>query len=280
VGVVQPNMEGLAKWAEPSEGERRLVEATRALEASVGPDLIVWPENAWAAGLPLRLERVPDALMGGAHTPILFGSVARVRVAGQERGLNRVLLVDGQGQVQGRYDKVELLAFGEYLPLAARLPWLRSLSPRSGRVQPGRRVDALPFRGFRISALVCLEDSLPGFVRRVVREGRPHLLVNLTNDAWFGDSRAPWIHLALSQLRAVEQRRYLVRATNTGVSAVVDPLGRVVARSGSFTRETLDAEVAMLEGRTPYQVLGDWPGWLSLAAALWLGFRRRGAAAR
>lgn len=86
---------------------------------------------------------------------------------------------------------------------------------------------------------------------------------------------APWIHLALAQLRAVEQRRYLVRATNTGVSAVIDPLGRVIARSGSFTRETLDVEVAMLAGSTPYQTLGDWPGVLALAALLWLAVRRR-----
>jgi len=251
------------------------VEATRQLAATARPDLVVWPENAWAAGLPLRVERAPEALTGGAAIALLFGSATRVRVRGEERGLNRVLLVDERGDVQGRYDKVELLAFGEYLPLADELPWLRSLSPRSGRVHPGLRVAPLPFRGFRIAALVCLEDMLPRYVRRVMREGAPHLLVNLTNDAWFGDSHAPWIHLALAQLRAVEQRRYLVRATNTGVSAVVDPLGRVVARSGSFTRETLDAEVAMLEGRTPYQTLGDWPGVVALAALLWLAVRRR-----
>jgi len=275
VGIVQPNMEGLSKWTQAAEGERRLVEATRQLAATARPDLVVWPENAWAAGLPLRVERAPEALTGGAATALLFGSATRVRVRGEERGLNRVLLVDERGDVQGRYDKVELLAFGEYLPLADELPWLRSLSPRSGRVHPGLRVAPLPFRGFRIAALVCLEDMLPRYVRRVMREGAPHLLVNLTNDAWFGDSHAPWIHLALAQLRAVEQRRYLVRATNTGVSAVVDPLGRVVARSGSFTRETLDAEVAMLEGRTPYQTLGDWPGVVALAALLWLAVRRR-----
>jgi apolipoprotein N-acyltransferase len=124
---------------------------------------------------------------------------------------------------------------------------------------------------------VCLEDILPGFVRRVVREGSPHLLVNLTNDAWFGDTHAPWIHLALAKLRAVEQRRYLVRATNTGVSAVIDPLGRVIAQSGSFTRETLDAEVAMLEGTTPYQILGDWPGLVGTLVLAWLTLSRRRA---
>jgi apolipoprotein N-acyltransferase len=186
-----------------------------------------------------------------------------------------VLLADEHGEVRGSYDKIELMAIGEYMPFASASPWLRSLWPGSKRVEPGRSVEPLSFRGWRISALVCLEDILPGFVRRVVREGAPHLLVNLTNDAWFGDSHEPRIHLALAKLRAVEQRRYLVRATNNGVSAVVDPLGRVVAQSGSFTRETLDAEVAMLEGGTPYQMLGDWPGWLSIPVVLWLAFRQR-----
>lgn len=271
VGIVQPNMEAFSKWTKLDEGQKRLVEGTRQLERSVHADLILWPENAYPAGLPVALDRVPATVTGGTQTPILFGTVART--AGG--GFNRVHLVDEHGVVLGTYDKVNLLAFGEYLPFEHALPWLRSLSRRSGRVHPGHGIDPLPYRGWRISALVCYEDTLPEFVRRVVRAGSPHLLVNLTNDAWFGDTDAPWIHLALSQLRAIEQRRYLVRATNTGVSAVIDPAGRVVARSGSFTRETLEAEVAMLEGRTPYQLLGDWPGWLGIAVIGWGAFLRR-----
>ena len=273
IGIVQPNMAALPKWKDLREGERRLLAGTRELEASARPDLIVWPENAWAAGVPLAPTRLPESLRRAIHTPLLFGSWARAEDG--RRTHNRVLLADEHGEVRGSYDKIELMAFGEYMPFASASPWLRSLWPGSKRVEPGRSVEPLSFRGWRISALVCLEDILPGFVRRVVREGAPHLLVNLTNDAWFGDSHEPRIHLALAKLRAVEQRRYLVRATNNGVSAVVDPLGRVVAQSGSFTRETLDAEVAMLEGGTPYQMLGDWPGWLSIPVVLWLAFRQR-----
>jgi apolipoprotein N-acyltransferase len=272
VGIVQPNMEAFSKWTHVREGQRRLVEGTRQLERSVHPDLVVWPENAYARGLPVEIARVPGAVTGGAQTPILLGTVGRL---GRNSGFNRVVLVDERGDVQGTYDKVNLLAFGEYLPFEHRFPWLRALSPTSGRVHPGHHVQPLPFRGWRISALVCYEDTLPEFVRRVVREGAPHLLVNLTNDAWFGDTQEPWIHLALAKLRAIEQRRYLVRATNTGVSGVIDPGGRVIARSGAFTQETLSAEVAMLAGGTPYQALGDWPGWLSLATILWLAFGRR-----
>lgn len=275
VGIVQPNMEGFAKWRDLRDGQQRLLEATAALERSVHPDLVVWPENAWAAGLPADVTRVPPAVTAGTQTALLFGTTTRTR---DGHGFNRVHLVDERGDVLGTYDKVNLFPFGEYLPWEERLPWLRTLSPASGRVRPGRGVPMLPFRGWRIAALVCYEDALPGFVRRVTREGTPHLLVNLTNDAWFGASSEPWIHLALSQLRAIEQRRYLVRATNTGVSAVVDPVGRVVAHAGSFTRETIDADVAMLTGITPYQRCGDWPGWIGLAAILWLAFARRDGA--
>ncbi len=278
VGIVQPNLGALEKWTDLPENARRLFAGTRELRESAQPDLILWPEAAWAVGVPSGLERLSDAMRAQLGTPLLFGSVVR---AGSDTR-NRVLLADEHGEILGSYDKVERMPFGEYLPLVDQLPpGLRALWPGRGSVIAGGDVTPLPFRGYRISALVCLEDILPGFVRRVMREGAPHLLVNLTNDAWFGASHEPWIHLALAKLRAVEQRRYLVRATNNGVSAVIDPLGRVVAQSGSFTRETLAAEVALLEGRTPYLVLGDWIGWLGLGAILWLAFGRRevGAAA-
>jgi apolipoprotein N-acyltransferase len=103
-------------------------------------------------------------------------------------------------------------------------------------------------------------------------------MINLTNDAWFGDTQEPWIHLLLSKYRAIEHRRYLVRSTNSGVSAVIDPLGRVVMRSGLLTRENLRADVRMLDEDTVYTTLGDWPGWLSLLAVAWMLIRRRGGA--
>ena len=124
---------------------------------------------------------------------------------------------------------------------------------------------ALVLGQWRISTPICYEAARPGFVRRMVREARPHLLATLSNDSWFGDSQEPWIHLAMAKLRAVENRRYLVRATNSGVSAVIDPAGRIVARTGVLTRENLRAVVHALDGQTVYARLGDWAGWLSTA---------------
>jgi apolipoprotein N-acyltransferase len=112
----------------------------------------------------------------------------------------------------------------------------------------------------------------------MVREANPHVLINLTNDAWFGDTQEPWIHLVLSRYRAIEHRRFLVRSTNSGISAVIDPLGRVVARTGLLTRENLRADIRMMAEDTIYTKLGDWPGWLSLLAVAWMIIRRRDAA--
>ena len=98
--------------------------------------------------------------------------------------------------------------------------------------------------------LVCYEDVLPGFTRKLVRAAHPNLLVNITNDAWFGETNEPEIHLALAVFRAVEHRRWLIRSTNSGISAVIDPVGRVVARTGLMTRETLRATVRWQTGTT------------------------------
>jgi len=127
-----------------------------------------------------------------------------------------------------------------------------------------------------VTALICYEDILPRFTNDAVRHADPDLLVNITNDAWFGDSAEPWQHLALAQLRAVEHRRYLVRGTNSGVSAVIDPVGRVVARSGTFRQETVTARIRWMRSKTLYERLGDWP-WLCVSVLVGVGaFRRRG----
>jgi apolipoprotein N-acyltransferase len=102
----------------------------------------------------------------------------------------------------------------------------------------------------------------------MMREAQPHLIVTLANDAWFGDSQEPWLHLAMAKFRAVEHRRYVVRATNSGVSAVIDPAGREVARSGLLTRQNLRATVRMLDETTIYTSAGDWAGWAAAALVL------------
>jgi len=274
VGLVQVNMGIFAKRDDPWEGRRRHVEMTRALEADVDPDLVIWPESAVTFFLP-EGTNVKRHVMGPVETPLLFGGLARRTVDGRERHYNTAYLVDEDGEVLGTYDKTYLLAFGEYLPFGETFPSLYDVSPHSGRFTPGDHVRPLRWGDYRISALVCYEDIIPRFVRSAVLEGDPHLLVNMTNDAWFGDTSEPWQHLALAKMRAVEHHRYLVRSTNSGVSAVIDPVGRTLGHIGVFEEGSLHEEVHMMTGWTLYQTLGDWPGWASLGGIFMLAFRRR-----
>ncbi len=172
--------------------------------------------------------------------PAIFGAVIVKHVGDERRYVlyNAAVSSDEAGVIDGRYDKQYLLTFGEYLPFGETFPILYRWSPNSGHFTPGRSLEPLivDVKGQKhpVTALICYEDILPRFTNDAVRHGDPELLVNMTNDAWFGDTTEPWEHLALAQLRAVEHRRYLVRGTNSGVSAVVDPVGRVIAHSGTF----------------------------------------------
>jgi apolipoprotein N-acyltransferase len=264
------------KLEDPIRGLQMHIDMSRELEDTVHPDLLIWPESAYTFFLPDGATNVKDTVMGPLSTPLLFGGLQRRTVEGDEKYYNTAFILDGDGEIQGSYDKTFLLAFGEYLPFGEVFPIFYDWSPQSGRFTRGNHVRPLPFREYRITTMVCYEDIIPGFVRGAVNEADPHLLVNVTNDAWFGDTSEPLQHLALAKFRAVEHHRYFVRSTNSGVSAIIDPAGRVLGRTGVFTEETLSGEVRMMTGATVYQSLGDWPGWLSLAACVYLGwFRRR-----
>ena len=277
LGIVQVNMGIFAKRTEALEGHRRHLEQSRQLEEAGELDLIVWPESAFAGGLPRSLPTDASHPRQDLETPILFGGVSTGRVDGARKIYNTVFLTDAEGIVRSTYDKTYLLMFGEYLPFGDAFPILYELSPNSGRFTAGTHVRPVTLGDWRISTPVCYEDVLARFTRKMVREAKPHVLINLTNDAWFGDTQEPGIHLVLSQFRAIEHRRYMVRATNSGISAVVDPLGRVVAQTGLLTRENLRYDVHMLEGDTVYTRFGDWPGLLGLAAIGWMLIRRRDA---
>lgn len=289
VGVVQTNMGIFEKREDPGEGLRRHIEQSLALEREGPLDLLVWPESAASFRLPREtgfpippyFDRAVDfygvETSGFPETPLIFGGLSAEMDGEQRRLYNTAFITDAEGRIAAHYDKTYLLAFGEYLPFGETFPELYDYSPNTGHFTQGDHVHPLPFRDYRISTLVCYEDILPGFVRRFVQEGDPHLLVNITNDAWFGETQEPYVHLALAKMRAVEHHRFLVRATNTGISAVIDPLGRVVAEGPLFDQASLRAEVRMLDGWTPYQTLGDWPGWIAVGGMVFMGFvgRRR-----
>jgi apolipoprotein N-acyltransferase len=275
VGLVQANLGSWQKREDRAEGRRRHLEQSRQLELAARPGLLVWPETALHYPVPTGAKSLAPWL-GPLTTPVLLGALGHRVQGGRAELFNSAFLVGHAGHVLGRSDKVRRIPFAEYMPLGDRFPWLYDLSRGTGQLSAGAAPVALSLRDHRLAVLICYEDVLPGFVRDTVRRTDPHLLVNLSNDAWFGRSREPRIHHALATLRAIEHRRYLVRAGNVGVSAVIDATGRVVAQAAPFQRATVSAEVALLStGRTPFALAGDWPGWLALLACVWGALRRR-----
>ena len=210
----------------------------------------------------------------GFSTPLLFGALTYGGVLPRRNNdcracYNSALLIDGSGRVLETTDKAFLLVFGEYMPFGERFPELYELLPESSRFQPGTRTRPLILGNARIGVVVCYEDLLPRQTMKVAAHD-PNVLVNLTNDAWFGQTAEPEHHLQLAQLRTVEYRRWLVRSTNTGISVFIDALGRRRKETALTEAETLMMDVPLLEGRTLYAMLGDWPKVLLVVLMLWL----------
>lgn len=278
VGMVQANMGIIEKREDPREGHLRHLEQSLAVEQRAQPDLIVWPESGFYRTIPRGARSVRRVVMstvgrdgkmlGPLNTPLLFGGLS-VEPRPGGRHYNTAFMVNSAGEIQGTFDKIFLLAFGEYLPFEGWFPWLRDLSPRSGGFSVGESLDVLHVNGKKYATFICYEDIVPDLVRRMVRDGEPDVLVNLTNDAWFGDTNEPWIHMDMAKFRAVEHHRFMVRSTNSGVSAFVDPVGRVLSHTGVMTRENLVDNIYPLQGTTLYGWVGNWPGWAGLAVLLW-----------
>jgi apolipoprotein N-acyltransferase len=170
------------------------------------------------------------------------------------------------------------MMFGEYIPFYEYFPQFKRIFPEASNFARGTTVTTFPFRNIRLAPMICYEDIIPSFGRKLM-ELKPHLMINMTNDAWFGKTSEPYEHLALAIYRSVEHRVELIRAVNTGVSVIIDATGRVVKKTESYDPvitpgvppSSLLGEVALLEGgHTVYYYLGDWLGYLCLA--LLLGF--------
>lgn len=274
MGLVQANVTIDERRADPSKSMRRHLEQSSDLEAQADLDLLVWPETAYFPWFGRRVPFPANPLRTQVGAPLLFGSYSVDGVSERRRLYNTAFLMGKDGYIRALYDKTHLLVGGEYLPFGETFPFLYELSPNTGRLTSGPQLDPLLLGPWRISTPICYEDILPRYIRSMVSHGNPHVLINLTDDVWLGTGQAPWSHFRLAQLRAVEHRRYLVRATNSGVSAIVDPIGRVVVHSDVGTRENLRATVHMMQGQTVYGRLGDWVGWFSLVALPFM-LRRR-----
>lgn len=269
IGIAQPDVGEQQLHDDPLSSVHALWNETLELHGR-GAELVVWPETGFNAR-PIDLSHpLPGrAIQGGVPVPLIAGVV---RVHGRDQIWNSALAISADGELGDHYDKIKLLAFGEYIPLGDYFPALYRWSPESSHLSVGATTAPLRAAGYRFATIICYEDILPGLVRAVMAdhgEGRAHALVNLTNDSWYGDGHEQEQHLVLASLRAVEHRRWLVRATSTGISAFVDATGAIVQRIPRGVAGVAVRDVPMLQGTTPYEVLGDWPGYLS--ALLLLG---------
>jgi apolipoprotein N-acyltransferase len=251
--------------------------------------MVVWSEGSYPVALPrdFSVDFPPDSpamIRRGFDTPVIIG--ANTVEAGQDDAFNSALLLDGSGRAAGRYDKVRLLAFGEYIPGVDLFPWLRNLlPPGTGRFKAGAGPSIMSLaagegRIWRLGPLICYEDLLPGLIS-AVGELHPDILVNLTSDQWFGATTEPWEHLALSVFAAVELRVALARSVNSGISALIDPNGRLLEktyandpyRDPRGSDGLLVSVPKMQGGHTLFVAWGSWFPCLCAVALLILAVR-------
>jgi apolipoprotein N-acyltransferase len=285
--IMQPNLQQDVKFNYGAKAEVMQRYLTLSDRAS-GPQstgvrdaqILIWPESAF----PFFLTREADAMAQIAEllpkgTVLVTGSVrapdgppgARVT-----RAYNSIYTIDHDGSVLSVYDKLHLVPFGEYLPFQdwmEKLGFVQLTKVHGGYI-PGTRRHALEIpQAPPALPLICYEAIFPGIV--AAGEDRPGWIINLTNDGWFGNSTGPYQHLQQARLRAIEEGLPLVRAANTGISAVIDPYGRIVARLGLGVNGVLDASLPAARPPTIYVRIGDIPIAITIAVALLLVIRRR-----
>ena len=273
--VIQGNNDMGNQWREDFYGaglERYLQMSTDAGRRGQ-PQLLVWPE----AAVTFFLDR--DAARFGAIARTLSSIGADLVVGGPYAEgwgespvyYNSAFYVTRAGELKGRYDKVHLLPFAEYFPLRT-IELLRRKFEKVRYFTPGADTVLLDTRAGKIAVVICFEGIFPGLVRQQMARGA-NLLVNLSNDAWLGPGAGPEQHLAMVRLRAVENRTWVVRATTTGISAIIDPWGRIAGRTGFLETAWLDGRVVPMRVVTLYQRFGDVFAWscvlATLAAACW-----------
>lgn len=272
VGLLQGNVAQDQKW----DPAYRAVILDRYLELSrrvisLGARLVVWPE----ASTPFFLEAEPEAaapiraLARETGTPMIIGTDEYERRPDGDRIYNSAVAIGDDGQSRGGYRKMQLVPFGEYVPLKSLLFFVGPLVQKVSDFSPGTVPAVLDASGIRTGVSICYEVVYP-WISRAFAAGGAQLLTTITNDAWFGHSSAPHQHFAQARVRAVEQGRFLVRAANTGISGVVDPYGRVRLATPLFEEAAVTHDVRLISSRTVYSHIGDLVAWLGLLVAAWV----------
>jgi apolipoprotein N-acyltransferase len=262
--VVQPNVDSEVEWT------RELLDHTESqlalLSRTHDADLVIWPEMP----VPLypsdpAFVRYAAQIAQSSHAYFLFGAVGRTKKGAP---LNSALMIDPEGRVLDQYDKIKLVPFGEFVPDV--FSWVNKVTKEAGDFQAGTRVVVFPNRA---GAFICYESAFPDLVRQFAHDGA-EVFVNLSNDGYFGTSAAHEQHLELVRMRAAENARWIVRATNDGITAVVNPAGKVTERLNPFAELSATMHYGTSSEQTPYTRHGDWFAWGCLGIGIALCFVR------
>ncbi len=279
VALIQGNIDQSIKWDPSFQKETLRIYRDLSLEAArKGVHAVIWPETATPFMFQNR-DELHDAVVGVAKDTgawLLFGTPSYTRHEGSLRFQNSAVALSPEGRIAGTYSKVHLVPYGEYVPLRPLFPFIEKLAVGVGDFLPGSGFDPVDAAEARIGFLICYEGIFPEIGRAYGRNGAS-LLVNVTNDAWFGMTSAPYQHLSMTVFRAVENRLYVARAANTGISAVIDATGRITARTGLFERTSLTAPVKIHRIGTLYTTTGDGFVFACLIALLVLFYRPGGS---
>ena len=259
VSLIQGNIDQSIKWNENYQKETlNIYEDVTMKNIPASGGLIVWPETA----VPFNFQDENDLhrqivnLAIKTKSDFIFGSMSYLRRSHNVDFYNSAYLLSPQGKVKGKYNKVHLVPYGEYVPLRNVFPFIQGLTAGIGDFSTGNGYFPLSLADRKIGVLICYEAILP-FAARMYKNESAELLVNITNDAWFGSTSAPYQHLSMTIFRAVETRLYLVRAANTGISAIVDPRGHIESQTNIFQKDSLKGKVKFLNIPTFYAKHGD-----------------------
>ena len=271
VAIIQGNIDQGVKW-NPfffwNSLKRHIALSQSLLKEK--KDLLIWPEAAITDYFNISWEHRAESEVikeiSGFDSYFLVGSISREYQDQKKLNFNSAFLLSPFAEnLIGRYDKMHLVPFGEYVPMQKALFWVDAIAGgNTGNTTPGKNIQVFEAGKFKIACVICYELIFPNLVRKFPQAGA-QILSTITNDAWFGPTSAPYQHNSNIALRAIENRVYFLRSANTGISCICDPVGRILKQTGIFEIAALEGTIKPSPLHTPYTKYGDWFPILCLA---------------
>jgi apolipoprotein N-acyltransferase len=270
IGLVQGNIDQSIKWDPSFQRETlKIYDKLSSKVAEEKPDLIIWPETATPFFFQDAKEFQPFILdiPKKTHAFLLFGTPSYKIQKGKIDHYNSAYLLSPSGEIAGKYDKIHLVPFGEYVPMQDLLFFIGSLGEGIGDFKSGKEIYNFSLPQGQFGVLICFEIIFPDLCRRFIKKGA-NFLVTITNDAWFGRTSAPSQHFSIATFRAVENRVFIARAANTGITGIIDPKGKILKKGGIFAEESMNGTIRLSSHKTFYTLYGDLFAWICAILSL------------